>query len=186
MKRQGNARPWQQRRKRFALEGSQWSTRRVSYRVTKYPPNISEEKVDVILRKAFNIWQDAADISFTQWNGGNANIEIRFEEGSHGDGEPFDGAQGTWSRHHGGLGHARSPQLGGEIHFDAGERWNCGDLLLMASLHQIGHAIGLNPSRDPQSVMFPLYRLELGADDILGLQQIYRPKKAQISKEVWI
>ena len=30
--------------------------------------------------------------------------------------------QGAWSRHHGGLGHARSPQLGGEIHFDAGER----------------------------------------------------------------
>ena len=37
-------------------------------------------------------------------------------------------------------------------------RWNCGNLLLMASLHQIGLAIGLNPSRDPQSVMFPLYR----------------------------
>ena len=89
----------------------------MSYRVTKYPPNISKEKVDIILRKAFNIWQEAgADISFTQWNQGNANIEIRlvfeceqkvfcrylsgviccllrFEEGSHGDGQPFDGAQ---------------------------------------------------------------------------------------------
>jgi len=116
--------------------------------------------------------------------------------------------QGTWSRHHSGLGHARSPQLGGEIHFDAAERWNCADLLLMASLHQIGnflrgprwyisllqigHALGLNPSRDPQSVMFPLYshtapRVELGSDDILGLQQIYRrPKKEQLSKEVWV
>jgi len=194
MKREGNARPWQQRRKRFALEGSQWGAGRVSYRVTKYPPNISKEKVDIILRKAFNIWQEAgADISFSQWNQGNANIEIRFEEGSHGDGQPFDGAQGTWSRHHSGLGHARSPQLGGKIHFDAGERWNCADLLLMASLHQIGLAIGLNPSRDPLSVMFPLYshtspRLELGADDILGLQQIYRRQKpkVQISKEVWV
>jgi len=192
MRREGNTRPLQQRRKRFALEGSQWSTKRVSYRVTRYPPNISREKVDVILRKAFDIWQEAADISFSQWNGGNANIEIRFVEGSHGDGEPFDGAQGTWSRHHSGLGHARSPRLGGGIHFDAGERWNCGDLLLMASLHQIGLAIGLNPSRDPQSVMFPLYshtapRVELGSDDILGLQQIYRlPKKEQISKEVWV
>ena len=126
--------------------------------------------------------------------------------------------QGVWSRHHGGLGQARSPRLGGDIYFDAGERWagdkcspttknkyhrrlnshvlafwklflpalpelhrqtielqfvtfrfsqyedvfvlrwNCGSLLLMASLHQIGLAIGLNPSRDPQSVMFPLYR----------------------------
>ena len=74
MRREGNARPWQQR---FTLEGSQWSSRRVSYRVTKYPANISREKVDVILRKAFDIWQEAADISFSQWNGGNANIEIR-------------------------------------------------------------------------------------------------------------
>ena len=31
--------------------------------------------------------------------------------------------QGAWSRHHSGLGHARSPQFGGQIHFDAGERW---------------------------------------------------------------
>ena len=31
--------------------------------------------------------------------------------------------QGVWSRHHGGLGQARSPRLGGDIYFDAGERW---------------------------------------------------------------
>ena len=46
--------------------------------MTKYPANISREKVDIILREAFGIWQEAADISFSQWNGGNANIEIRF------------------------------------------------------------------------------------------------------------
>jgi len=149
------------------------------------------EKVIIILRQAFNIWQEAADISFSQQNEENANIEIRFEEGNHGDGQPFDGAQGNWSRHHSGLGHARSPQHGGEIHFDAEERWNCANLLLMASLHQIGHAIGLNPSQDPQSVMFPLYshtapRVKLGRDDILGLQQIYGAKKTQTSNEVWV
>ena len=31
--------------------------------------------------------------------------------------------QGVWSRHHGGLGQAQSPRLGGDIYFDAGERW---------------------------------------------------------------
>ena len=75
--RRGNARPWRQRRKRFALEGSQWPTRLVTYTVTKYPPNISKEKVDAILQQAFNTWQQAADISFSQQNGGDANIEIR-------------------------------------------------------------------------------------------------------------
>ena len=93
-------------------------------------------------------------------------------------------------------------------------RWACSNLLLMSSLHQIGLAIGLNPSRDEQSVMFPLYRsdlpvksltlyegtlilmvffcshtaprVELGSDDTVGLQKIYGPKKKPTSTEVWV
>ena len=93
-------------------------------------------------------------------------------------------------------------------------RWACSNLLLMSSLHQIGLAIGLNPSRDKESVMFPLYRsdlpvksltlyegtlilmiffcshtaprVELGSDDTVGLQKIYGPKKKPTSTEVWV
>ena len=94
-------------------------------------------------------------------------------------------------------------------------RWACSNLLLMSSLHQIGLAIGLNPSwDDPQSVMFPLYRsdlpvksltlyegtlilmiffcshtaprVELGGDDTVGLQKIYGPKKKPTSTEIWV
>ena len=93
-------------------------------------------------------------------------------------------------------------------------RWACSNLLLMSSLHQIGLAIGLNPSRVRQSVMFPLYRsdlpvksltlyegtlilmiffcshtaprVELGGDDTVGLQKIYGPKKKPTSTEIWV
>ena len=93
-------------------------------------------------------------------------------------------------------------------------RWACSNLLLMSSLHQIGLAIGLNPSRDKESVMFPLYRsdlpvksltlyegtlilmiffcshtaprVELGSDDTVGLQKIYGPKKKPTSTEIWV
>ena len=67
-----------QRRKRFSLDGSQWRTRTVTYRVTKYPVSISKKKVDAILRQAFDIWEQAADISFRRQNEGNVDVEIRY------------------------------------------------------------------------------------------------------------
>ena len=66
-----------QRRKRFSLDGSQWRTRTVTYRVTKYPVSNSKKKVDAILRQAFDIWEQAADISFRRQNEGNVDVEIR-------------------------------------------------------------------------------------------------------------
>ena len=66
-----------QRRKRFSLDGSQWRTRTVTYRVTKYQVGISKKKVDAILRQAFDIWEQAADISFRRQNEGNVDVEIR-------------------------------------------------------------------------------------------------------------
>ena len=67
-----------QRRKRFSLDGSQWRKRTVTYRVTKYPVGNSKKKVDAILRQAFDIWEQAADISFRRQNEGNVDVEIRY------------------------------------------------------------------------------------------------------------
>ena len=50
----------------------------MTYRVTKYPVGISKKKVDAILRQAFDIWEQAADISFRRQNEGNVDVEIRY------------------------------------------------------------------------------------------------------------
>lgn len=47
---------------------------------------------------------------------GRVHIDIRFEKGKHGDGDPFDGPGGV-------LAHAAFPSGGGDVHFDETESW---------------------------------------------------------------
>lgn len=51
--------------------------------------------VDKEIQKAFNVWSEYTDLTFTPTPKGQVHIEIRFEKGEHGDGDPFDGPGGT-------------------------------------------------------------------------------------------
>ena len=174
------------RAKRFALQGSRFSVKSLTYQVASYPPRLTREEVDRTVAQAFLLWEEAADISFTRVASGPADIEVRFEAGEHGDGRPFDGAQGAWMRHHGGLGHAHPPHLGGAVHLDAEEVWrvdsSCGTSLLLATAHQVGHALGLASSTVPGAVMFPLFtsggQVELAEDDKRGIRELYGERRS--------
>ena len=174
------------RQKRFALQGSRWKRKRLTYRVTKYPTKIglSRNDVDLTMKKAFDVWSKETNLEFDKKLEGDVHIEISFERKDHGDDDPFDSVGGT-------LAHAFFPVYGGDVHFDDEENWTVntfrGTSLLMSASHELGHSLGLSHSDVKDSMMAPFYRgfepnLKLNADDIRGIQELYGKKVTTTDK----
>ncbi|XP_023337348.1 stromelysin-3 isoform X2 [Eurytemora carolleeae] len=168
------------RKKRYALQGSRWKTRELSYKISKYPTAslLKKSEVDSEIKKALEIWGTVTDLTFIQKQSGKVHIDIRFEKGEHGDGDPFDGPGGT-------LAHAYFPVYGGDAHFDNSESWTInsyrGTNLLQTAAHEFGHSLGLSHSDEYKALMAPFYRgyqekLELDIDDKKAIQAIYGEK----------
>ncbi|XP_072765543.1 matrix metalloproteinase-14-like isoform X2 [Anoplolepis gracilipes] len=167
------------RSKRYALQGSRWRTKNLTYKISKYPTGLNKQEVDKEIAKAFGVWSSATDLTFTRKAGhDNVHIEIRFEVGEHGDGDPFDGPGGT-------LAHAYFPVYGGDAHFDDSERWSIrsyrGTNLFQVAAHEFGHSLGLSHSDVKSALMAPFYRgydpsFVLDQDDIDGIQALYGEK----------
>jgi len=169
------------RGKRYALQGSRWKVKELTYRVSLYPvkSRLSVRDVDETIEKAFQIWEKATGLNFVRKRRGKVHIEIRFERRNHGDDDPFDGEGGT-------LAHAFFPVFGGDAHFDDDEDWTVntarGTSLLMTAAHELGHSLGLSHSNVRSSLMAPFYRgydpnLRLEEDDIKGIQALYGSKE---------
>ena len=87
------------RTKRFALQGSRWKKEELTYTVGRYPSGLSRSEVDTDVKKAFNMWQQASELTFVRkrtWD--KVDIEIRFENYYHGDEDAFDGPGGNTKR----------------------------------------------------------------------------------------
>ncbi|XP_017781282.1 PREDICTED: matrix metalloproteinase-14-like isoform X2 [Nicrophorus vespilloides] len=168
------------RSKRYALQGSRWKAKNLTYRISKYPKNLKQSEVDKELQKAFDVWTGYTDLNFKPATG-KVHIDIRFESGEHGDGDPFDGPGGT-------LAHAYFPIYGGDAHFDASETWTIGSYrgtnLFQVAAHEFGHSLGLSHSDVRSALMAPFYRgyepfFELDQDDVDGIQALYGKKTSR-------
>lgn len=134
------------------------------------------------IEAAFAAWSAVANITFTEvadagcgFNAACAQGDIRI------GGHAFDGPNGTLA--HGYYPPNNGATIAGDIHFDIAELWKIGfggagfDIFQVMA-HEIGHAIGLNHTGVPNSLMNPFYTetfAGLQADDVAGGQFIYGP-----------
>lgn len=175
---------WSFRAKRYTLQGVKWDKVDLTWRVATYTRSLGKDTVRREISNAFKIWSDASKLTFTEVSSEDADIVVSFNRRYHGDGYPFDG-QGAV------LAHAFFPGVdrGGDTHFDDEEVWIAGVhnsdegvSLLSVAAHEFGHSLGLSHSAVPDALMFPYYQglkkdFKLPYDDVMGIQQLYGPKK---------
>ncbi|NXL93363.1 MMP3 protein, partial [Alectura lathami] len=156
-----------------------WVKQVLTYRILNYTPDLRPADVNAAIKKAFSVWSSVTPLKFIRKDRGDADIMISFAAGGHNDFVPFDGPGGS-------VAHAYAPgkDFGGDAHFDEDETWTTsteGTSLFYVAAHEFGHSLGLSHSKDPNALMYPVYRkfdlslFPLHQDDINGIQYLYGP-----------
>ena len=72
--------PGTSRHKRYALQGSRWKTKTLTYKIPKYSSKICLSKIDVDLtiKRDLNVWAVKTNLEFVKKVSGRVHLDIRF------------------------------------------------------------------------------------------------------------
>ena len=150
----------------------------LKYAILSLSPALDPAAARQEFQRAFREWAKYGNVTFSESadTGGSRTIAIVSTRRAHGDAYPFDGRGGS-------VAHAFYPAppnhepIAGDMHLDADEDWRIGadTDVFSVTLHELGHALGLGHSDNPDSVMYPYYQLssELTAGDIAAIRKLY-------------
>lgn len=150
----------------------------VYYYYSNVTSQLNAASAKAAIAQAMAQWSNVVKVNWAPGASATApqTVNILWATYAHGDAYPFDGPGGI-------LAHTFYPAppnpepIAGDMHLDDSESWHIGANtdLFSVTLHELGHALGLGHSDNPNDVMYPYYKMVSGlaAGDIAAIQTLY-------------